>query len=78
MFQNTYGEVSQFAQSSSLTPRYRHCGLVELACTWDETGYELNSWQCRIYISYPMFIEPGVLWVDIWLDTKIVLKRYKT
>ena len=26
----------------------RHCGLVESAQTWDGTGCEFDSWQCRI------------------------------
>ena len=49
--------------------------------TWDGTGCEFNSWQCRIYISYPMFKEPLITWVSscfsgyIWFDTKIVLKK---
>ena len=30
--------------------KVRHCGLVESARTWDGTGCEFDSWQCRIYI----------------------------
>ena len=28
----------------------RQCGLVESAPTWNGTGCEFDSWQCRIYI----------------------------
>ena len=70
---------------SQVVGRYgicRHCGLVESVRTWDGTGCEIDSWQCRIYIYiYPMFIEPMITLVSsgfsgyIWLNTKIVLKK---
>ena len=30
--------------------KVRHCSLVESAHTWDGTGCEFESWQCRIHI----------------------------
>ena len=51
--------------------------LVESACTWNGTGCEFDSWQCRIYISTPMFIEPTITCDPsgfsgyIWLDKKL-------
>ena len=55
----------------------RHCGLVESVCTWDGTGCEFDSWQCRIYIISHVqraydYLGPGSLAGYIWLDTKIV------
>ena len=54
----------------------RHCGLVESACTWDGTGCEFNSWQCRIYIishvhiAYDYLGPFRVLWVHMaWHET---------
>ena len=51
----------------------RHCDLVESARTWDGTGCEFDSCQCRIYTSYPMFIEPTITWVpsgfDLWVHS---------
>ena len=50
--------------------------LGTVPCTWDGTGCEFDSLQCRIC----MFIESTITWVPsgfsgyIWLDPKIVLK----
>ena len=55
-----------------------HCGLVGSAPTWDGTGYEFDSWQCRIYIPCSLSLRLlGFLRGSgyIWLDTKIVLKK---
>ena len=49
----------------------RHCGLVESARTWDGTGCEFDSWQCRIYIishvhqAYDYLGPFGILWVHM-------------
>ena len=49
----------------------RHCDLVESVHTWDRTGCEFDSWQCRIYIISHVhrahdYSGPfGVLWVHI-------------
>ena len=49
----------------------RHCCLVESAHTWDGTGCEFDSWQCRIYTishvhwAYDYSAPFGVLWVYV-------------
>ena len=51
--------------------KIRHCGLVELARTWDGTGCEFHSWQCQIYIishvhrAYDYSGPFGILWVHM-------------
>ena len=54
----------------------RHCGLVGSAPTWDRTGCEFNSWQCRIYIPCSLSLRLlGVSSAFSELDTKIVFKK---
>ena len=58
----------------------RHCSLVESACTWDGTGCEFDSWQCRIYISHVHwaydYLGPfGVLWVHMAWHKNCVEKK---
>ena len=66
----------------------RHCGLVGSAPTWDGTGCEFDSWQCRINIpSFPCslslrllsdyFVPFGVFWVHmVWPENCVKKTRF--
>ena len=57
------------------------CGLMGSVQTWDGTGCEFDSWQCRIYIISHVHIEPSITWVPtgfsgyLRLDTKNCVKK---
>ena len=56
-----------------------HCGLVVSTPTWDGTGCEFDSWQCRIYIPCSLSLRLlGSLWGSLGtygLTQKLCLKK---
>ena len=72
--------VHDEVQSVREEQKHCHCGLVKSARTWDGTGCEFDSWQCRIYIRshvHRAYNCSGPFGVSgyIGLDTKIVSKK---
>ena len=55
--------------SLSYHRKVHHCGLLESTRTWDGTGCEFDSLQCRISGSFYEFSE---IWSDIVQEKKIV------
>ena len=43
-------EAGEQTRGNEVEKTVRHCGLVGSTPTWDGTGCEFDSWQCRIYI----------------------------
>ena len=64
-------ELSGAITSWTLNHSVHHCGLLESARTWEETGCEFDSWQCWIYTishvhrAYDYLSPFGVLWVQV-------------
>ena len=55
-----------------------HCGLVGSAPTWNGTGCDQSSSIPGSFgYIYPMFIEPAILWVHIWLHTSVEIFFYR-